>query len=242
VSLVPYVHVEVELSDASPGTVIDLADSERHHLLRVLRLGDGDEVEVADGAGTSGLGRVDGGSIVLTCAVEHAPVLRPELWVAQALPKGRKLDEVVRQVTELGVDGIVVVAADHSVTRLDEAKGARNRSRWTSIARAASEQARRPRRPDVVGPVDVADLLEQPGVVVAAQPGARPLPDVLRELATTGRVTMAVGPEGGWSVRERGRFDEAGALEAGLGPTVLRTEHAAAAAVAVGAAGLGRWR
>jgi 16S rRNA U1498 N3-methylase RsmE len=53
VSLVPYVHVDADLTDAAPGTVIELADEERHHLLRVLRLAEGDEVEVADGGGTS---------------------------------------------------------------------------------------------------------------------------------------------------------------------------------------------
>lgn len=240
-SLVPYVHVDTDLTAAAPGTVVELSADERHHLLRVLRLAEGDEVEVADGNGTSGRARVDGDHLVVAGAVDHEPPWRPELWVAQALPKGRKLDEVIRQVTELGVDGIVMVAADHSVTRLDAAKAERNRRRWASVARAASEQSRRPRRPDILGPVDVEGLREPPGVVVTTDPGARPLPDVLREVGDPGRLTVAIGPEGGWSARERGIFHEAGALMAGLGPTVLRTEHAAAAAVSVTAALLGRW-
>jgi 16S rRNA (uracil1498-N3)-methyltransferase len=241
VSLVPYVHVDADLTDAAPGTVIELADEERHHLLRVLRLAEGDEVEVADGVGTSARAHVAGSNLVVAGAVVHEPARRPELWVAQALPKGRKLDEVIRQVTELGVDGIVMVAADHSVAQIDAAKAERSRGRWASVARAASEQSRRSRRPDILGPVDVEGLPGPPGVVIVTDPGARSLPDVLRDVGETGRVTVAVGPEGGWSARERDAFGDQGALLAGLGPTVLRTEHAAGAAVSVTAALLGRW-
>jgi hypothetical protein len=84
------------------------------------------------------------------------PAPRPVLRVAQGLPKGRKLDEVVRVCTELGVDELVPVAADRCVVRLDERKAAKAVERWDAVARSASEQARRPFRPrvtPVTGPV-----------------------------------------------------------------------------------------
>jgi len=241
VSLVPYVHVDTALTDRTTDERIALTDAESHHLRRVLRLPEGADVEVADGIGNHAAARLDGDDLVLSGDVAHRPADHPELWVAQALPKGRKLEEVLRQVTELGADGIVVVAAQRSIPRLDASKVARARQRWAGIVRAASEQARRPRRPSITGPVAAADLADEPGRLVVAAPGWRALPEVLAEHATAQRVTLAIGPEGGWSDDEVARFLDAGAALAGLGPTVLRTEHAAAAALAVAVAGLGRW-
>jgi len=72
-------------------------------------------------------------------------------------------------------------------------------------------------------------------------PGAPSLPRVLAQLGDVAEVTIAVGPEGGWSEPEVERLVADGALLAGLGASVLRTEHAAPAALAVCAAALGRW-
>lgn len=240
-SLVPYVHVATSLQDGVAGDEVALTENERHHLRRVLRLPDGAEVEVADGVGHHAAARLRTDVLLLTGAATSRPLARPELWVAQALPKGRKLDEVVRQTTELGVDGIVVVAAQHSVTRVDPTKLPRLHQRWEGVARAACEQARRPRRPQVVGPVSSAQLGEEPGTLVVAHPGGAALPTVLGGDRGAERVTLAIGPEGGWSDAEVAAWQDAGVVLAGLGPTVLRTEHAAAAALAVAAATYGRW-
>lgn len=240
-SLVPYVHVDVSLADGGPGETVALTEAEARHLRRVLRLPDGAEVEVADGVGNHAAAQLGASELILTTAAVHRPFPRPSLWVAQALPKGRKLDEVIRQVTELGADGIVVIAAGRSVTRLEEAKLPRARQRWDGVARAASEQARRPWRPRIIGPRTPSELADEPGTLVVAHPGGAPLPEVVADHADGDRITVAIGPEGGWNDDEVARWNEAGAAFAGLGPTVLRTEHAAAAALAVAASGLGRW-
>jgi len=241
VSLVPYVHVDVSLAEGVPGDAVDLTEAETRHLRRVLRLPDGAEVEVADGVGNHAAARLRPSDLVLTTPAGHRSISRPALWVAQALPKGRKLDEVIRQVAELGVDGILVVAARHSVARLEEGKLPRARQRWDGVARAASEQARRPWRPRILGPSTASELLDEPGTLIVAHPGGAPLPEVIVDHVDAERITIAIGPEGGWSDDEVARWEEAGAAFAGLGPSVLRTEHAAAAAMAVAASGLGRW-
>jgi 16S rRNA (uracil1498-N3)-methyltransferase len=242
VSLVPFVHVDASLSGRAAGDRIVLDASDRHHLTTVLRLRAGAEVELSDGRGVSASAELHGDAVVLLVDAVPSPPPRPRLQVAQGLPKGRKLDEVVRVCTELGVDAVIPVVARHSVVRLDGAKAAKAVERWRAVARAASEQARRAWRPEVTEVRAAAALTADPGeTLLVAHPGGPPLPHVLPDLGSAAGVVVAVGPEGGWSAPETRAWLDRGARLVGLGPTVLRTEHAAAAALAVLAAGLGRW-
>ncbi len=240
-SLTPFVQVAAALDALAVGDAVPLSTDERHHLRRVLRLPDGAAVEVADGRGTHAAAELHETTLRVTGEVRTTPVARPELWVAQALPKGRRADEVIRQVTELGADGVAVVAAQRSVARLNGDRAIRARGRWEAVARAACEQARRPRRPVILGPLPAAELPTLAGTLLVAHPGAPPLPTVLGAVTSDERVTIAIGPEGGWADAELTALETSGAHLVGLGPTVLRTEHAAAAALAVVAAGVGRW-
>jgi 16S rRNA (uracil1498-N3)-methyltransferase len=247
-SATPFVHVTADLADAARGVAIDLAPDEVHHLSRVLRLRPGAEVEVADGRGRRALAVLDTGQVVLTADPVALPRPRPALALAQALPKGRKLDEVVRLATELGVDRVVPFGAARSVVTLTGERAERAVERWRAVGRAAAEQARRPFLPQVDPPVDVAALPAVAGVakgalLLVAAPGAAALPDlVVPSWSERGSVTVAIGPEGGFTADEVAALIAAGAQPVGLGPAVLRTEHAGGAALAVLAALLGRWR
>lgn len=234
----------------------------------MLRGAQGGDVEVADGAGWWAPAVLEPpGTVRLTAAAVRSPVPSPRLHLVQGLAKGRKLDEVVRTATELGVDAVTPVVCARAVVRIDGDRGARAVRRWRAVARAASEQSRRPWRPTIGEVVRVAAPLPAPlamdagdepmsagaavrRLVLVMHPGARPLPDVLAEATrATGaigvdeldEVVLAIGPEGGWTDGEVAMLEAAGALTVGLGPTVLRTEHAGAAGLAVVAAGLGRW-
>lgn len=260
-SLRPYVHVDSALAEAGVGDHVGLSEDEQHHLRRVLRLRDGADVEVADGVGATASAVLASTGVELTSAVAVVERRTPELWVAQGLPKGRKLDEVIQQVTELGVDGVVPILAERSIARPEPAKYPRLHARWSGVARAACEQSRRPRRPDLVAPHTLAGLLDDAGAlalptgdgdvtvateyrVLLADPSGRPISAALQEtgdLGALGRLVLAVGPEGGWSDQELAVADAAGAQRVALGPTVLRTEHAAAAGLAAVQALLGRW-
>jgi 16S rRNA (uracil1498-N3)-methyltransferase len=246
VSLRPYVHVEVDLTSASRGDLLPLTARDRHHLTRVLRLSDGAAVEVADGAGGSAAAALAGDGLRLVSDPVHVPRAVPLLTLAQGLPKARKLDAVIRVATELGVDRIVPVAADRSVVRLDGDRAAKAAERWHAVARAAAEQSRSPHLPEVGPLVATAELprcvgLPSAGELAVAHPDGPPLPDVAAAWAARPSVTVAIGPEGGFSDDEvRSLLDDGGTL-VGLGPTILRTEHAGAAALSVLAAMLGRW-
>lgn len=241
VSLTPYVHVEVPLVGAEAGARLALTERDRHHLTRVLRLGPGASVVVADGQGASARAELTDGELALTTGATAVPPQRPRLVLAQALPKGRKLDDVLRLATELDVDEVRVLTSARSVPEIVPAKRARVQQRWDAVVRAACEQARRPWRPPVFGPLSVDRLGRDDELLLLAHPGAPALPAVAEEVAGASTIVLAVGPEGGFTDDEVSDALASGALAVGLGPTVLRTEHAGAAGLAVLAAGTGRW-
>jgi 16S rRNA (uracil1498-N3)-methyltransferase len=241
----PLVYVE-DLGDAAPGESRALARDDDHHLRTVVRLRDGDEVVLADGAGRSATGRLVAGGAEVVDGVVVTPVPAPTVEVVHGLPKGRKLDEVVRVLTELGVDAVTPVHADRSPVELRGQKAEKAATRWRAVARSAGAQSRRARLPVVAAPTTLADA-------VAAHTGPDVLTLVAHPDATTGlgtalrardawpgRVVLVVGPESGWSDDEVAAWRAAGAAAVHLGATVLRTEHAAAAACAALALVLGR--
>lgn len=242
-SLTPYVHLDQPLGGAPAGTILSLPDDTEHHLRRVLRLADGAAIEVADGCGGHAPATVTPQGLVLSAAAVEEPSPSPRLRLGQGLATGRKVDDVVRQATELGVDDLEVLATVRSTNRPRGSKAQRMLDRWEAIARAASEQARRPTRPRVQGPGPLATSLPSDELTLVAHPGGPGLDGVLAgtDLSGLAGVRVLIGPEGGFDDQELATLDAAGAQAVGLGPSVLRTEHAGAAALAVIAARLGRW-
>lgn len=246
----PFVFVDAPLAGFREGSRCGLDSDERHHLSTVLRLGNGAEVEVSDGLGNVARARLFGGAVELIDEPRFLDALRPEVVVMQAVPKGRKLDDVVRVLTELGVDGLQLVDGQRSVVRMDPGRQDGQISRLKAVARAASRQARRSREPAIMPPCRIDDLGSIDGVLAVAHSadnaGPRPAMGLLafaqQAWDITTRVHVAIGPEGGWTDDEVDRMIELGGEIVSLGPTVLRTEHAGAAAVAVIMAGLGRWQ
>lgn len=247
-SLRPYLHLDVSLAGQPAGARVALAREPAHHLRTVLRARPGARLEVADGCGWQADAVLEHGDHLRLeeASVEH-PVSAPRLILVQALGKGRRFDEVVRVTTELGVDAIVPVHSAHGVVRLEPDRAERALQRWEGVARAACEQARRPRRPQLASPGALAPHPPQvlsasaQRVVLVAVPGAATIARVLPRARTAAEVVVVIGPEGGLSDAELAVLVDRGAIAVGLGPHVLRTEHAGAAALAVLAAGSGRW-
>lgn len=192
---------------------LELADDDRHHLARVLRLRPGDELTASDGIGRWRRCRF-GTPLEPIGAVESDAAPRPELTVAFALVKGERPELVVQKLTEIGIDRIVPFVADRSVVQWDEGKAGRNHTRLTVVAREAAMQSRRSWLPAVEPLASFDDLAIRAGVALTERNGRSP---------TLAHPVLLVGPEGGWSERERA----AGLPAVGLGPTVLRSETAA---------------
>ncbi|MBW3665408.1 MAG: 16S rRNA (uracil(1498)-N(3))-methyltransferase [Actinobacteria bacterium] len=223
------------------GSTAPLDRDTSDHLRRVLRLSDGAALVVSDGRGRHAAAELVGNAAVVRGAPVDLPAEPTAIHVLQAVPKGRRFDEVVRVLTEVGVERVTAVAADRSVTRLEPVKAERALARWRSVARAAARQSRRPWLPTIEGPVavdDLADVADLAGVVAHVD-AAVALTEAL--LGWTGtELCVAIGPEGGWSDREIALWRAAGLQSVHFGRTVVRTEHAATVAAAVCAAHLGR--
>jgi 16S rRNA (uracil1498-N3)-methyltransferase len=222
-------HVYVERLDDS----VVVEGEPAHHLARALRVRDGEAVTAADGHGRWRAYDVVSVSstptVVLraTTGLTHEPRQVPGLIVAPALTKGEKPELVVQKLTELGVDGVVLVRAARSVVRWDESRAASALARLERVAREAGAQCRRARLPMVDGPVSVVELARADGLVVADPGGVAP--DEL-PAPPGGTWTVAVGPEGGFDGAELAAL--AGAPRLRLSPHVLRAETAAIAAAA----------
>jgi 16S rRNA (uracil1498-N3)-methyltransferase len=243
VSTSPYVLLPSgSLDDRAAGDAVGLPDATVHHLGRVLKRRDGSHLEVADGAGAHAGGHLDGATVVLEGPVRHTSPPTPTVTAWQAIGKGRKHDEVVRTLTELGVDRVIAVRSDRTVPDLSS-KAPQIRARWEAVATSACEQARRPRLPELGGPVALEDLLaglSAPCLVAHVGDTTDPLAAAASAVVDAEDVIVAVGPEGGWTDAEIDAFTSAGAVTVGLGPTVLRTEHAAAVLAGIVLAVAGR--
>jgi 16S rRNA (uracil1498-N3)-methyltransferase len=210
-----------------------LSDEDAHHLGRVLRLRDGEEVIACDGRGQwartawSGQATLEplatGAGIGGDGTVQSEPPSDPALTVAFAPVKGERPEWVVQKLTELGIDRIVPLRAERSVVRWTGERGRATVEKLRRVAREASAQCRRIWLPEVCETISFAQLstLGGPGQVVLAQlSGDRPTRD---------QRVVAVGPEGGWSTDELA----AGLPTVGFGLSVLRAETAAVTAGAL---------
>ena len=153
----------------------------------------------------------------------------------QGISRGERMDFVVQKATELGVKRITPVLTEHGVVKLDDKRAAKRRAHWEHVATSACEQSGRTRLPLIDAPVALktwfgskprdadVDLILKPGA--SARLAAIGMPRT--------KVCILIGPEGGFSQSEYEDAEMAGFEAVSLGPRVLRTETAAAAALAV---------
>lgn len=206
---------------------IELPSEELDKLRKVLRLSSGAEVAVLPNDGSLIRCRLDGRRAVALETVKPAtePTLR--LTLAQALPKGDKLDEIVRAGTELGVARFILFPSERTVVQWEPKKVEDRLRRLQTISREAAEVSFRTFLPEIEWMASLAAVLQ-------AEPTAMVLSEselATAKLAPTGeKMTVIVGPEGGWAKRE---FEAIGDRGVTLGPRVLRVDHAGPSAAAI---------
>jgi 16S rRNA (uracil1498-N3)-methyltransferase len=214
---------------------------ETRHLARVLRLGPGDTVVATDGAGHDYTVRLDvvrpraAGIVVgVADAAAESPLA---ITLVQGLPKGDKLEAIVRAATELGVTRVVPALAARTVVRLAERQTAARVSRWQRVAREAAKQSRRRVVPEVAPPrpLDAClDLARDVDVALCLWEGeTSALGTALAEMAPARRVAVLIGPEGGLERREVDAARARGWRVVGVGARIMRTETAGPAIIAI---------
>jgi 16S rRNA (uracil1498-N3)-methyltransferase len=217
-----------------------LSEDETRHLAQVLRLAAGDEVAVFDGAGREFRARVDrvardGADVRLLDEYPAAPEPAVRVTLAQAVIKGEKMDDLVRDATMMGVTAIEPLVTDHTAAHMKEGRAP---ERWRRIAIASAKQCRRAVVPVIGIGMTLPDwlaqddaelrlLLVEPSAAVEGHPastlgGNRPA-----------SASLLVGPEGGWSMGEIEAAVRAGCVPITLGRRTLRADAVPIVAIGV---------
>lgn len=229
--------------------VITLPAGESHHLVTVNRARTGDTVVAFDGRGTEWTceltdARKAGATLRVTATHTRAP-LPCAITLAQALPKGGVMDDIVRHATELGVARIVPVSSERTQVHLDGDRSDKKTEKWRVAALEAAKQCGNPFLPEISGVQSLATLLASEAVasselrlLASLQPTARSLRGCLAGFNSRhGRLPRSavwlVGPEGDLSPEECAAAETAGFVQVTLGPLVLRCDTAATAALGI---------
>ena len=220
------------------GATLALAARASAHLARVLRLKAGAALALFDGAGgehraTIRTIRDATVEVLVGAALVAAPDSPLAITLAQGVSRGERMDYAIQKATELGVARIVPLWCERSVVRLDAARAAKKHEHWCAVATAAAEQCGRARLPQLDAVTAFAAHVAAPAttalrlvLVPDASQGPRQLP------AGVASIEVLVGPEGGLGPAEIELALARGYAGLRLGPRVLRTETAAAAAIA----------
>lgn len=218
-------------------------EPETRHLARVLRLAPGDSVHVVDGRGTEFTVRlelVEGRRAVGTILSRSTSRTESPLAVtlAQGVPKGDKMEWIVRTATELGVTRVIPLLTERTIVRLEPGRWRDRSRRWQRVAKEAAKQCGRGTIPTVDAPRSIQDLSDgdpTADVTLCLWEGERRgLSEILDATARpVASALLVVGPEGGLAPREVEMLGARGFTSAGLGPRILRTETAGPVAVSL---------
>ena len=235
----------------APGDLISLPGDEVQHLTRVLRLGAGDRVRVFNGRGAEFDGVIETVTrsavrVVLGDARSAAAESRVAITLAQAVLKGDKMDDVVRDAVMMGVAAIRPIVTTRTEVGIAALERAKRRERWQRIAVSSAKQCGRAVVPPVLAPCAFdewlavrhrrADLKVGPyatSALMLVEPGASVEVTPLTELPPEppAEASIAIGPEGGWTPEEIGLASPACRLIS-LGGRTLRADAMAVVALA----------
>ena len=219
---------------------IHISESERHHLLKVLRLRTDDQVEVFDGVGNRYVASLcDTRTSPLQAKIlqhQFHPPTPPYITLFQGLPKFDKMDLIVQKTTEVGVNEIAPVICQRSIPKSIVQE--KRTVRWQRIADEAAKQCKRPHfapracapqgLEGCLGRVDHLDLL----ILLWEGEKRQGLKKILRNHGEAKSVGLFVGPEGGFTDEEVELAVQNGCVPATFGDNILRTETAAIVGVA----------
>ncbi|MGC4084095.1 MAG: 16S rRNA (uracil(1498)-N(3))-methyltransferase [Vicinamibacterales bacterium] len=223
--------------------VVDLPRDEAEHLTRVLRLGPGDTVSVFNGRGDEFLARIltaarRDAQLQLLTRVEPAPESSTPITLVQAVLKGDKMDDVVRDAVMLGVVAIQPIVTKRSEVTVAAVMRGTRVERWQRIALASVKQSRRAVLPEILMPLTLDTWFDEPAAeerLMLVEPGidgAEPL-TIFRTRSAPSTASVLVGPEGGWHPDECAAARTRGLRLVSLGGRTLRADAVPIAALSV---------
>lgn len=217
-----------------------------NHMKNVLRMKQGEEVLVSDGAGRDYLccvEQLDAEEVLVSIKEElkESRELPSRIWLFQGLPKSDKMELIIQKAVELGAEAIVPVATRNAVVKLDGKKEASKRARWQAIAESAAKQSKRSRIPEVLGLMSLKEAFSyvterEFSLKLIPYEGEQGMEGAKKALSQVGpgqQIAVFIGPEGGFDEDEIKLALELGILPVSLGKRILRTETAGLAILSV---------
>jgi len=216
---------------------IELDSQSATHLLRVLRLNEGDSVRLFNGDGNEYCGVLcdvqKKGAAVQVGEILRSDATAPlNLHLGQVVSKGERMDFTIQKATELGICEITPLWSERCEVRLKGERLEKKMEHWQKVAISACEQCGRNRIPQIHEPRCFADWAASVPADLRFLLHPRDQ-KALRDYPAPATLALLVGPEGGFSDREVEQALAAGFAGLTLGPRVLRTETAALAALSV---------
>ena len=207
------------------------------HIYKVLRLTEGDVININDGQGTEYLGEIleinkNQVNVNLKEKVELNNESQINISLYQGLPKSAKMDLIVQKTTELGVKTITPIITERVIVK-NELGEFKKTDRWRRIALEACKQSKRSVIPEVNTPIEFEELLTELKamdliVVPYENQAGFGIKNMIRVIdkEKIRNIAIIIGPEGGFENKEIDILKELGAYIVTLGPRILRTETA----------------
>ncbi len=225
-----------------------LPEAASNHLVRVLRLDVNDTCVLFNGDGfdyqakiTSVAKRGAGVEIISSHAVTNESPIH--ITLVQGIARGEKMDWILQKATELGVQRIVPVITDRTEVKLDSERSDKKMNHWLGVVASACEQSGRARLPEIIEPCPLSHWPQQDKNFnkFALDPhGIFGFSDLASTKPVA--VSLAIGPEGGFSERDLATLKAGGFQGLRMGPRILRTETAGPAAIAALNVLCGDWK
>lgn len=236
----------VDPSDVTDRYIYMTDAGDLKHMKKVLRMSVGDELDISDGAAWEyhvQIESMDGDEAKLLILDKQKFAREPELQVTlyQGVPKAGKMEGIIQKCVELGVHAIVPVFMERTVV-VDKGNFGKKQDRWQKISDEAVKQCKRGIIPQVGESLKFKEMVEQLSMydlILFPYENEENLTikDCLRSDAVQQNppknVCIIIGPEGGFADKEAEMLDNAGAVRVSLGKTILRTETAGLAALAM---------
>src|SRR5258708_26122222 len=159
------------------------------------------------------------------------------MTLAQAIPKGKNMDLIVKKGVEIGAAEIAPLISERTIVDLDQKEAELKQAKWQQVAIEAAKQCGQNWLPTVHAPQKLKDFFSHAGagdlrLIGSLQPDAVHLKKILSDYVEQHRdrpknVLMMVGPEGDFTPAELALAKTHGCLPITLGPIILRVETAA---------------
>lgn len=217
---------------------VHLSKEDEHHVLHVMRMKKGDEIEVVDDKQLY-LCRLDDTN-PLTISMVHEIAsdveIKEDVTLLFALTKGDKVDLVLQKATELGVKKVALIQSERSVVKYDNKDIEKKSQRFIKIMKEASEQSHRLIIPEFLGIFNLKSLPKEIFCdvnFVAYEKDASKVNEQFQGLEKGKSVSVLIGPEGGFTKQEIDNLVSLGFIRTSLGKRILRAETAAIYALSV---------